>query len=217
MFHSTSQKMMREPDTGSAYMVQFKTSADHHTLSDMHELVQNHEQELKAHAAVMKQAAERQNQLNARLEMLYDTRMVTRATGEQNMAELQAEHEKEQKLHEERIQRLLSHQGNLTEYGENLATAVESEKRHEEARSILAESERIAAAHKFNADAAEAEHRVNKARLIMPKKPTKANKVVVGDRSATVRNAVNKPLNPLAPSFLNPTQARRTPHQQSRL
>jgi septal ring factor EnvC (AmiA/AmiB activator) len=176
MFHSTPHQMMRELDTGSAYRVQFKTSANH-CLSDMDELVQNHEQELKAHDAVVKQAAERQNQLNAQLQMLYDTRMVTRVTASQ-MEDLQREHEAEQKEHDDKIQRAQAHKENLNAYGHQLSKAVESEKEHKAAQEAHAEAERIAAANKVAAEAAAAEHKDNMEQLtnmkaIKPKKPAK--------------------------------------------
>ena len=157
---------MREPDTGSAYMVRFKTSADH-TLSDMHELVQNHEQELKAHAAVMKQAAERQNQLNAQLQMLYDTRMVTRVTG--GVAELQAIHEQEQKEHEDEMARAAEHQVALTKYGQHLEVAGVSEQAHKDAEVEHQQAIHLLKIHKAKADAAEAEHNKNIDNLNMAK------------------------------------------------
>ena len=167
--------MMRELDTGSAYRVQFKTSAHHHTLSDMHELVQNHEQELKAHAAVMKQAAERQTQLNAQLQMLYDTRTITRVTGE-NMETLRQQHEAAQIAHSAKMERARLHQENLDDYGHKLSLAIESEKAHENAEAENQAAAKVAALHKATAEAAEEQHNKNVALLVMKPKPAKTAK-----------------------------------------
>jgi hypothetical protein len=176
MFHSTSHQTMRELDTGSAYRVQFKTSAHHHTLSDMHELVQNHEQELKAHAAVMKQAAERQTQLNAQLQMLYDTRTITRVTGG-NMEDLRREHEAAQTAHSAKMERARVHQENLNDYGHKLSLAIDSEKAHEDAEAENQAAAKLAAQHKAAADAAEDAHKKNVALLgVMKPKPAKPGK-----------------------------------------
>ena len=160
--------MMRELDTGSAYRVQFKTSADHHTLGDLDELVQNHEQELKAHGAAVQQAAERQNQLNAQLQMLYDTRTITRVTG-LSMADLQHQHDAEQHAHDEEIKRAAQHKEALNIYGGHLQTAVESEAEHEKARMAHQVAEELAKKHKATADAAAAQHKQNLEKLNMNK------------------------------------------------
>jgi len=157
---------MRELDTGSAYRVQFKTSANHHTLGDLDELVQNHEQELKAHGAAVQQAAERQNQLNAQLQMLYDTRTITRVTG-LSMAELQQQHDAEQSAHDEEIKRVAQRKEALNIYGGHLQTAVQSEKEHERAQMEHQVAEELAKKHKATADAAEAQHNANLEKLNM--------------------------------------------------
>jgi septal ring factor EnvC (AmiA/AmiB activator) len=191
MFHSTPHQMMRELDTGSAYRVQFKTSANH-CLSDMDELVQNHEQELKAHDAVVKQAAERQNQLNAQLQMLYDTRMVTTAS---DMEDLQREHQAEQKEHDEKIARAQAHKENLDAYGHHLSKAVESEQSHKAAQEAHAEAERVAAANKAAAEVAEAEHKKNMALLIKPTKVKKNSQPAKSDNTPTEtqKDALSRP------------------------
>jgi hypothetical protein len=190
MFHSTSHQTMRELDTGSAYRVQFKTSAHHHTLSDMHELVQNHEQELKAHAAVMKQAAERQTQLNAQLQMLYDTRTITRVTGG-NMEDLRREHEAAQTAHDDKIARANLHQQHLNEYGQNLSKAIESERVHDEAEAVHQAAVKVAAQHKATAEAAEDTHKKNVALLgVMKPKPAKPAKTDNNPHPVTFSSAL---------------------------
>ena len=177
---------MRELDTGSAYRVQFKTSAHHHTLSDMHELVQNHEQELKAHAAVMKQAAERQTQLNAQLQMLYDTRMVTRVTSSQ-MDDLLLEHEAEQQRHDEKIARAKTHKENLDAYGHQLKEAAQSEKEQKEAEEQHAAALEAARVRKEISEKAAAQHKKNFDLLRKPEKPVNPAKPPKPDNKSPPR------------------------------
>ena len=61
MFHSTSHQMMREPDTGSAYRVQFKTSGGHNIDS----FIQNYAHENAFHTLEEKKVAERKKELDA--------------------------------------------------------------------------------------------------------------------------------------------------------
>lgn len=177
MFHSTSHQMMRELDTGSAYRVQFTTSANHHTLSDLDELVQNHEQEQKAHDAVVQQAAERQNQLNAQLQMLYDTRTITRVTGlGLNMVELKEQHDAEQLEQDEKIKKHALRKTQLDEYGHQLTIAIESESQHKDAQAKHAEAAKIAEEHKVYSNSKEAEHQKNMDMLRSLQVPKKAAK-----------------------------------------
>jgi hypothetical protein len=203
MFHSTSQKMMRELDTGSAYRVQFKTSAHHHTLSDMHELVQNHEQELKAHAAVMKQAAERQTQLNAQLQMLYDTRMVTRVTeSEAEFEQLLQQHKNDEIKHSAKLKKAQERQVALDAYGNHLQVAAESDQQHRAAQAAHAEAVRAAQELQQHSKQMEAEHIKNMQDLVRLKNASTTDKA----RAAAINN------NPIAHTFVNTVSGR----QQSR-
>ena len=61
MFHSTSHQMMRELDTGSAYRVQFKTSAGHNIKS----LVENYQRQNAVHTIEEERVAKRKKELGA--------------------------------------------------------------------------------------------------------------------------------------------------------
>jgi hypothetical protein len=176
MFHSTSHQMMRELDTGSAYRVQFKTSANHHTLSDMDELVQNHEQEQKAHDAVVQQAASRQKQLNTQLQMHYDTlQPLTRSRNRVKSSDIEAlekNHTMEQETHNLKVQEAEAHQEKLNAYGDKLATVLEHNEKHKIAQQQHEEALKAAESLKTQTDAASAELRKHVKELKSIKPPS---------------------------------------------